>query len=153
MTEQEIAMPMDNREFNQMVGMARMATGFSAELRVAADLYERGFSVAKPMDGSTKYDLIADNQGKLIRVQVKSSGAKYIQAFIGWTVYKENVYDGKGVTAHVVRKYNDVDFDVLAIYHRMTSTIYYVPVEDLDLSKPSFQVRQSERERYSGFPK
>ncbi len=146
--DQVIAMPMDDREFHQMVGKRRTSYGFAAELHVAADLYESGYGVSKPLDGASKYDLIADIAGRLVRIQVKSVGGKYIQIPIGWTVYRENVYDGKGVTEHVVRKYVVSDFDVLAGYHRESKTIYYVPMSDLDLSKDKFQVRQGDREKY-----
>ena len=151
MNSEDIAMPMDDREFSQSIAKRRTSSGFSAELFVAADLYERGYTVSKPLDGSSKYDLVVDKDGKLFRVQVKSSTGVYIQAQIGWTKYRENVYDGKGVTEHVIRKYNEGDFDVLAIYQRNSKTVYYVPVSDLDLSKSSFQVKQTERDRYLVF--
>lgn len=115
---------------------------------VAADLIERGYTVSRPLVEGTKYDLISDKDGKLLRIQVKSSAGVYIQAQIGWTKYRENIYDGKGVTEHVTRKYNEGDFDVLAIYHRSSKTAYYVPVSDIDLSKSTFQVKQTERDRY-----
>lgn len=149
--EKTAAMPMDDREFNQSVGKNRVAVGFAAEMFVAAHMYELGYSVSRPLDGSTKYDLIVDTGNSLVRVQVKSVGGVYIQAQIGWTVYKENIYDGRGVTSHVVRKYKDSDFDVLAIYHKQTKLVYYVPVGELDLSKDAFQVKQADREKYLRF--
>lgn len=144
-------MPMDDREFSQEISKRRTAAGFSAEMFVAGDLYERGYLVSKPLDGSTKYDLIVDRHGELLRVQVKSVTGKYLQVQIGWTRYRENIYDGRGVTGHVVRKYNDSDFDILAAYHRPTKTIYYVPVGDLDMSKAAFQIKQADREKYLAF--
>lgn len=145
---EETAMPMDDREFYQSVGKGRVASGVSAEMYVAGALYERGYTVSKPLGGSSKYDLIVDIQGELKRVQVKSVTSKYLQVQIGWTKYRENRYDGKGSTEYVVRKYNDADFDILAVYHRPTKTIYYVPVESLDLAKAYFQIPQSDKERY-----
>lgn len=151
MNEETISMPMDDREFNQAVARSRVSTGYSAEMSVAADLFERGYIVSKPLSEGTKYDLIVDVLGTLKRVQVKSSSGVYIQAQIGWTKYRENVYDGKGVTEYVTRKYNEGDFDVLAIYHRPSKTVYYIPVSDIDLSKSTFQVKQTERDRYLVF--
>lgn len=150
MTEQDgIAQPMTDREFNSLVAKRRMSTGMAAEMRVAADLFSRGYTVAKPLDGIQKYDLIIDKEGTLLKVQVKSSTGKYPQGAIGWTVYKEDIYNGKGVTQHVVRKYNKGDFDILAIYHVLTGIVYYVPIADLDLTKASFSVKMADRDKYS----
>lgn len=147
----DVAQPMTDREFNQMVGKRRMSTGMAAEMAVASDLFSLGYIVSKPLDGVQKYDLIVDKDGQLLRVQVKSSTGKYPQGWIGWTKYSENIYDGKGVTAHVVRKYVESDFDVLAIYHVATKEIFYVPVEDLDLTKSNFSVRIGDRAKYLEF--
>jgi len=45
--------------------------GDLAELKVAADLIERGCSLSFPYGEDSDYDLIADKNGVLHRVQVK----------------------------------------------------------------------------------
>lgn len=43
------------------------------ELRCMLAFEERGYCVSIPFDGSSKYDFIADVEGKLLRIQCKSS--------------------------------------------------------------------------------
>jgi PD-(D/E)XK endonuclease len=150
MTE-EIHMPMSDRQFNQSIAKQRMSSGMSAEFLTVADCYERGYSVSKPLDSNSKYDLIVDRHGELLRVQVKSAAKRQLQARIGWTTYREDIYDGGGSKPHFIQKYVAGDFDYLAIVDRVSKMVYYVPIGDLDLSKDSFTVKQVEREKYLAF--
>ena len=43
------------------------------ELRCMLAFEERGYCVSIPFDGSSKYDFVADVEGKLLRIQCKSS--------------------------------------------------------------------------------
>lgn len=43
------------------------------ELKCMTAFEERGYSVSIPFDGSSKYDFIADIEGKLLRIQCKAS--------------------------------------------------------------------------------
>ncbi len=51
---------------------ARKAKGTEAELRVAVELLNHGFSVSWPVGDMDSYDLISDSRNRLTRIQVKS---------------------------------------------------------------------------------
>jgi hypothetical protein len=98
------------------------AKGDLAELRVAADLVLRGCKLSIPFGEDCDYDLIADFDGRLHRVQVK---------FSNW--------DGRVVTvrtrSHSLTKgkirrtkiYTSGTIDWIAVYDTTTDCCYYAP--------------------------
>lgn len=148
MQEIEIHQPTDDREFNRTVAKDRMFLGMFAENQVAADLYLRGYRVMRPLDGVSKYDLVADISGRFVRIQVKILSKTY-QVQIGTIRYTENRYDGKGRQPYVEAKYDKGDFDVLALVDRDTKVVYYVPVGELDFTKTNLTLDKSDRMKYN----
>lgn len=92
--------------------------------KVIADLTEKGFIISLPISEHQQYDLIADYEGKLIRIQIKyrtlSTNNKTI-TFACKTVHKGK--DGKTVN----RFYLKEDFELYALYSQSTQQCYYIP--------------------------
>lgn len=92
--------------------------------KVIADLVEKGFKISLPLHEHLQYDLIADFEGKLIRVQTKfryKQQSKKSISFKCATTHRG--HNGKVVE----RKYLESDFELYAIYSLETKLCYYVP--------------------------
>jgi len=93
-----------------------------AESAVVTELLKRGFKVLKPFGDRLPYDLGIDNDGKLIKIQVKS-------AWHYRGAYKVDARITKTNRRRKVRKYyNKDDFDFAIIYISDLNTFYIVPV-------------------------
>jgi hypothetical protein len=103
--------------------MASLKTkGDLAELRVAADLVARGCELSIPFGEDSSYDLIADFEGRLHRVQVKftrSNGEVVRVGCRSHSLTKGKVRRTKHYTAAMV--------DWIAVYDLTTDRCYYVP--------------------------
>ena len=58
---------------NEQGRPARKISGITAELMVAVELLNNGFSVSWPFGDAEGYDLIADSRSRLTRIQIKSA--------------------------------------------------------------------------------
>ena len=93
-----------------------------AESAVVTELLKRGFKVLKPFGDRLPYDLGIDNDGKLIKIQVKS-------AWHYKGAYKVDARITKTNRRKMVRKYYDKnDSDFAIIYISDLNTFYIVPV-------------------------
>ncbi len=100
--------------------------GDLAELKVAADLVERGCSISFPFGEDCDYDLIADFEGVLHRVQVKyteSDGRIVLVRCRSHSLTKGKVRHTKHYTAKTV--------DWIAVYDRTSDCCYYLPSSEL----------------------
>jgi hypothetical protein len=96
--------------------------GDIAELRVAADLAARGCHVLIPFGEDCDYDLAADYEGRLHRVQVKyttSDGRVVLVRGRSHSLTKGKVRQTKIYTATMV--------DWIAVFDATTDCCYYVP--------------------------
>lgn len=96
--------------------------GDIAELRVAADLAARGCHVLIPFGEDCDYDLAADYQGRLHRVQVKytcSDGRVIIVRCRSHSLTNGKVRQTKVYTAAMV--------DWIVVFDVTTDRCYYVP--------------------------
>jgi hypothetical protein len=96
--------------------------GDIAELRVAADLAVRGCHVLIPFGEDCDYDLAADFEGRLHRVQVKyakSDGRVIIVRCRSHSLTKGKIRQTKVYTAAMV--------DWIAVFDVTTDRCYYVP--------------------------
>ncbi len=141
----EIAMPLDNREFNALVARQRAELGNFSEMLAAAFFFRMGYSVSKPLGNQKGYDLILDVGDRLLRVQVKTISTVdsvpigYRQRTIEWQT---------GATKFIeVGKYTSDSFDYLAAVDRNTFEVLLIPITDLDLTKAAFFLG-SKREKY-----
>jgi hypothetical protein len=95
--------------------------GDLAELRVAADLVARGCELSIPFGEDSDYDLIADYEGRLHRVQVKytqSDGRVIIVRTRSHSLTKGKIRTTKHYTVNTV--------DWIAVYDATTDRCYYV---------------------------
>jgi Holliday junction resolvase-like predicted endonuclease len=103
--------------------------GDLAELKVAADLVDRGCSVSFPFGEDCDYDLIADKNGLLHRVQVKyteSDGRIVRVRCRSHSLTKGKIRRTKYYTAKTV--------DWIAVYDHTSDRCYYLPSTELGVN-------------------
>lgn len=137
----EVVMPLDNREFRSLVHAQRQQLGAFSEMIAAAELFREGAIVSKPLLEAKGYDLVADMDGALLRVQVKTISSSN-QAPLGFSRARP---DG---SRKVQLKYTDASFDWLACVDRDTREVFMVPAKDIDFSLAAFPMSSSNREKY-----
>lgn len=84
---------------------------------------QRGFIVSKPFGDSAKYDFVLDFEGKLSRVQVKTTNHLYKKTANakGCFIVKTSRCSGKW-------RYKSKDVDFIAVYVTEKDTWYIIPV-------------------------
>lgn len=110
--------------------------GDMAELKVACDLRERGCSISFPFGEDCDYDLIADYEGVLHRVQVKytrSDGVRITVRCRSHSLTKGRVRHTKHYTAEMV--------DWIAVYDAPTGACYYCPSSELGAGRSELTLR------------
>jgi PD-(D/E)XK endonuclease len=110
--------------------------GDIAELKVAVDLLDRGCRVAIPFGEDCDYDLIADREGVLHRVQVKyteSDGHVVILRCRSHSLTKGKIRATKYYTAAII--------DWIVVYDRTTDCCYYCPASELGSGRGSPRLR------------
>jgi hypothetical protein len=110
--------------------------GDLAELKVAADLLDRGCSLSIPFGEDSDYDLIADYHGVLHRVQVKytrSNGARVFVKCRSHSLTKGKIRRTKYYTAKTV--------DWIAVYDATTQACYYCPSTELGTGRSELSLR------------
>lgn len=104
---------------------------------VEADLIQRGLATSRPTVVS-RYDLVADDGKRLYRVQVKVGR-----------------WDTRGSTPALKTSFDAPYFpeevDVIALVDLDSSTIYYVPVEDLTPGTLGLTIRFDKSRESSAF--
>ena len=104
--------------------MASLKTkGDLAELKVAADLVERGYRIALPFGEDVDFDLILIRGKALERVQVKytESNGRYVQV----RCRSHSLTKGK---VRRTKLYTSEMIEWIAVYDRTDDQCYYVPV-------------------------
>ena len=89
-----------------------------AELAVATRLMKEGWNVLVPYGENTRYDLVAERDGRFVRIQVK-----YVTPKEG--VLKVNCRSSNNWS---VLPYTAKEIDSSAIYDAIAETVYFVPV-------------------------
>ena len=95
--------------------MAPKRKGELAELRFWTEATRRGMTVAKPYGDSARYDFIVDCDGKLSRVQVKSTRS-----------FEDGGYNVN--LRHAGIPYREHEIDFLAIHLVATGSWYVIPI-------------------------
>jgi hypothetical protein len=124
-----------------------LAAGIAGEHLVCADLILKGFT-AFMTDQSCPYDIVLETEGRMIRVQVKTTREPkpqpqrkhVIPAYI-WHVKKA----GKGGK----RYYNDGDFDLFAMVALDCRKIAYIPYGEMSVN--SLIIKEESEQRYQGY--
>ena len=110
--------------------------GDLAELRVAADLADRGCSISLPFGEDCDYDLIVDFEGILHRVQVKyteSDGEVINVRCISHSLTNGKIRRTKHYTADTI--------DWIAVYDRTSDHCYYLPARELGTGRSMLHLR------------
>ena len=110
--------------------------GDLAELKVAADLIDRGCRISIPFGEDSDYDLIAECDGQLHRIQVKhtrSDGRTIIFRCRSHSLTRGKVRQTKHYTAKTI--------DWIAAYDRTTDRCYYCPSSELGAGRSELRLR------------
>ena len=101
--------------------MHKKTKGSIAELAVATRLVKEGWRVLLPYGENTRYDLVAERQGRFVRIQVKYATPKA-------GVLPVNCCSSNNWS---VLPYTPEEIDVIAAYNSQDERIYFVPVTQL----------------------
>ena len=104
--------------------------GKLTELKVLTYVTELGYSISIPFGDKDRYDQIWDVNGKLLRIQIKTSRWKNEQQKSIIFSCKTSYARSSGVRQHVYTK-DDIDF--FATY--WNDKVYLVPVEECSSEK------------------
>jgi PD-(D/E)XK endonuclease len=110
--------------------------GDLAELKVAADLISRGCRISIPFGEDCDYDLIADYEGRLHRVQVKhacSDGQIVLVRCRSHSLTNGKVRVTKSYTAEMV--------DWIAVYDCTSERCFYCPSRELGAGRATLTLR------------
>ena len=117
--------------------MASLKTkGNLAELKVAADLVERGYRVAIPFGEDVDFDLILVRGHNLERVQVKYTESN--GEFITVRCRSHSLTNGK---VKRTKYYTSATVDWIAVYDRTTTRCYYLPAHELGKGRAALRMR------------
>ena len=110
--------------------------GDLAELKVAADLTDRGCHLSLPFGEDCDYDLIADRDGILHRIQVKyteSDGKVVAVRCMSHSLTNGKVRRTKHYTAETI--------DWIAVYDRTSDRCYYCSARELGSGRSALHLR------------
>jgi hypothetical protein len=96
--------------------------GLIAELKVAARLIETGWRVLYPADESSRYDLVAERDGRFYRIQVK-----YVTSQKG-----RLAVNCRSSNNWSVKPYTSEEIDVIAAHDPGSNETYFIPVHSLN---------------------
>ncbi len=115
------------------------AKGDLAELKVAADLLERGYRIAIPFGEDHDFDLILCRDDKLERVQVKYTESN--GTFVLVRTRSHSLTNGK---VKRTKYYTAATVDWIAVYDKGTDRCYYVPASELGSGRSGLRLRLTE---------
>jgi hypothetical protein len=110
--------------------------GDLAELKVAADLIDRGCRLSIPFGEDCDYDLIADYEGRLHRVQVKYSRTD--GRVIPVRCFSQSLTNGK---VRAIKLYTPETVDWIAVYDCTTERCFYCPSRELGSGRRQISLR------------
>jgi hypothetical protein len=120
--------------------MAPLKTkGDLAELKVAADLIERGYRIAIPFGEDNDFDLILCRGNNLERVQVKY--ARSDGEVIHVKCYSHSLTNGR---IRQTKCYTAATIDWLAVYDATSKRCFYIPAAELGSGKHVLHLRLKE---------
>jgi len=116
-----------------------MQNGDVREIEVASTLMSHDVPVSRPLSDNLKYDLVADVDGDLLKVQVKT--ARDRNSTDQNSIIAELYYRGRSGEK---MSYNPDEVDVFVLVHRETGEMYWVPIEDCAAKSVSLSYGNSE---------
>jgi hypothetical protein len=120
--------------------MASLKTkGDLAELKVAADLLERGYRIAIPFGEDCNFDLILCRGDQLERVQVKHAESDGVVIHV--KCYSDSLTNGR---VRQTKHYTPAMIDWLAVYDATSKRCCYIPAEELGEGRSGIHLRLAE---------
>ena len=110
--------------------------GDVAEIKVAADLMERGYRIAFPFGEDWDYDLILARGNRLERIQVKHACSD--GDVIPVKCYSHSLTNGR---IRQTKHYTSLTIDWLAVYDHTTARCFYIPAAELGDGKSTLHLR------------
>lgn len=98
--------------------------GEITEQKVAVKFLELGIQVSKPLVQSSRYDFIADINGKLYKIQVKTATAKENDSYIEFATSTSHTNTQGTINLH----YSSEDVDFFATIYK--EECYLIPYAD-----------------------
>ena len=118
--------------------MTTKQIGNIGEAKVLSEFVRLGIPVYLPFGDNEKSDLIADFNGKLNRIQVKTSqkidGDKIVFSLVSSTIHRKN-----GVK-HI---YTNNEIDYFALYNLERDKVYLISINEENLPKTSITIKFS----------
>jgi hypothetical protein len=117
--------------------MASLKTkGDLAELKVAADLVDRGYRIAIPFGEDVDFDLILIRGEALERVQVKYTESD--GCVVSVKCYSHSLTNGR---VRQTKRYTAATIEWLAVYDRTTRRCFYLPATELGEGRSNLHLR------------
>lgn len=113
-------------------------TGLS-QARVVSELFRQSFDVFTEFSGKSPFDLIAHKDGKLYRVQVKSTSAKK-NKYGSWSIQLKKVRANK--TENKIHLFDHTSCDILAVYIEEIDTVCFFDSKDLSHIGSGMNIRE-----------
>ena len=100
---------------------------------VVAHLLERGWKVLLPIGENQRYDLVAERDGRFVRIQVK------------YVTPKRGMLEIKCASSNnwSLLRYSAKDIDAIAAYDSKNENIYFIPVSNVNRSSFNLRIEQS----------
>jgi hypothetical protein len=97
------------------------AIGNIGQAKISAKFIELGINIFSPVGEGYTTDLIAEFNGKLNKIQIKTTEFLHEDSYMIWWVTHQEGNHGK------VKKYTPEEVDYFALYCIATGTMYLVP--------------------------
>lgn len=117
--------------------------GSVGEARAIYEFVKRGWIVSTPINDKAKYDLVVDDNTRLLKVQVKTTTKKTPSG--GYEVRLESSYANRNNSVRTPR--SDADYDAVFILAE-TGDVWFIPTSDLEDARSSVVVGTLRWEKY-----
>lgn len=112
--------------------------GNLGEAKVLAKFVELGVQVYIPFGDGSTVDLIADFNGKLNRIQIKST-EKDTDGSLVFSICSTTMRAGGEIQKHI---YSADEIDYFALYSSVTDEVYLLPIEKAPTKKFSLRYKE-----------
>jgi len=117
-----------------MKNLSTKAKGNLTELQCITAFYELGYQVSIPYGENSRYDFIADINGKLIRVQVKTASiCKDTEGAISFSTRSTRINS----TQNISHSYTKEEIDYFATYWE--NKCYLIPINETASTKKTLR--------------
>lgn len=115
-----------------------MNIGKLGEAKVLAKFTELGIQVYLPFGEGSSVDLIAEFNGKLNRIQVKST-EKENNGTLVFSICSTTIQKDRKIQKHI---YSADEIDYFALYSSITDEVYLLPIEEAPTKKFSLRYKE-----------